>query len=165
MNITVEKHCDKKKASRFFIISFVIISVLWGFSFTQLMTPGFWQALSVVYFGVATFYGVKFYMTEYTYHLTTDGFIIRKTVGQKSVKVCHVDASMFVAVYSKCEWAENKKNRQITSVYNYNASASPDEYYVLVFEIDSKLTAVMFEGSREMKDAMQDVIRGLKENL
>ena len=164
MNITIEKICDKKKSARFFVVSFVIIIVLWGISFTGLMTPGFWQALSVVYFGVATFYGVKFYMTEYTYTLSSDGFIIVKTLGQKSVKVCHVDLSMFSAVYSKDEWNEQKNNRRIASVYNYNASASPDEYYVLVFEMDSKLTAVMFEGSCEMKSAMCDVILGLKEN-
>ncbi len=164
MNITVEKHCDKKRASHFFIFSFAIIMLLWGLSFTSLLTPGLWQALSVVCFGFLTFYGVKFYMTEYTYTLSSDGFIIVKTVGQKSVKVCHVDTSMFYHVYSKNEWQEQKKNRQIASVYNYNASASPDEYYVLVFEMDSKKTAVMFEGSREMILAMNDIILGLKEN-
>lgn len=164
MNITVEKRCDKQRASRFFIISFVIIVALWGLSFTSIMTPVFWQALSVLYFGGATFYGIKFHMTEYTYTLNSDGFIIVKTVGQKSVKVCYVDIPTFSHIYSKSEWKTQKKNRQIASVYNYNASASPDEYYVLVFEIDSKKTAVMFEGSREIESAMSEIILGLKEN-
>ena len=164
MNLTINKLCDKKRASRFMFISFVVIIVLWGFSFTELMSPGFWQALSVVYFGGATFYGVKFYLTEYTYTLTSDDFVIVKTVGNKSVKVCHVDNSTIVNIYSKEEWKEQKNNRQITSVYNYNASASPDEFYVLVFDIDGKYTAVMFEGSREMKKAIDEVILGLKES-
>lgn len=164
MNVTVEKKCNPKRASRFFIASFVIITVLWGFSFTSLMTPGFWQALAVVYFAFATYFGVKFYMTEYTYTLCDDGFIVIKRVGQKSTKVCHVDVAMISCVYSKMEWQEQKKNRQITSVYNYNASALPDEYYVLVFEMDEKKTAVVFEGSREMVSAINDVILGSKEN-
>jgi hypothetical protein len=164
MNITHRTSINRKKTYIFAFVTLAVITVLWGMSFSPLINPGFWQTLSVFYFCASMLYCVKYCMTEYQYTLTDDEFIIVKIVGQKKTKVCHLESEMYCAVYDKNEWQEHKRNRQITSVYCYNGSYSPEKYYVIVFELDSKNSAVVFEGTEEMHKALSDIIRDRQEN-
>ena len=164
MNITVTTFHDKKKTSIFSSAGVILFIILWAMSFSPFLTPGLWQGLAVLVFCAGTYYGVKFHMTEYTYTLRENEFIIVKTVGKKNTKVCHLDNETVVDLYGISEWKKHKKERQLTAVYNYNAHALPEKYYVVVFELDSKKSAVMFEGSEEMYTAFADIIHGLKEN-
>ncbi len=164
MNITVKTQHSKSKTYRFVLISFIIVTALFAMAQTPLLTPAFWQGTAVVFFGAVLYVLAKFHLTEYVYTFSTTEFVIVKLSGNKQVKVCHLDTDMMVALYSEKEWKEQKKNRQITCIYNYNAHFSPDKFCVVLFELGSKLSAVKFEASEEMKNAMLNAIRDLKEN-
>ena len=106
----------------------------------------------------------KFYLSEYTYILTDDEFVIYKKTGSKNVKVCHLDLFSVKAIYTDKEWKKEKNNRQITSVYNYNASIRPDKFSTIVFDMGTCFEAVLFEPSEEMKEAFLTFIHGQREN-
>ena len=164
MNITVEKKHNEKKTFALTIISLIVAIVIFSLSRTEILTNIFWQGTGVLFFGISFLYIYKFHMTDYTYTLTDDSFIIVKAVGKKTTKVCHLDNEMITLMCSAKDWKKNKKNRRIACVYNYNASLSPEEGYVLLFELSGNESAVKFEASREMADAINKIIRDRKEN-
>lgn len=164
MNIVVEKKHDPKKVYTVVLLSFLAVTVFFALGETGILTPGFWQGIGLLFFCISFFLISKFGFAEYTYTLCDDGFIVIKTMGKKSNKVCHLDLDTVTAVFTPAEWGTEKKSRQITAIYNYNASISPDEYYVVLFELYGKVSAVKFEGTREMYDVLQKIILSLKEN-
>ncbi len=165
MRYTKTTSHDVKKTNLFLLASVIVFAFLWCMSFTKLLTPGLWQGFAVLWFCAVLFYGTKFHMTEYVYTLSDDdGFVIVKLMGKKQTKVCHLDIDTVVELYTAEEWKKNKKSRQIVAVYNYNAHALPDEYYVVIFELDLKRSAVMFEGTGEMYEAFRSLIHDSKES-
>ncbi len=154
----------KKKMYIFSTVVFTVLAVLLFLAWLPVVNPGIWQFLSLVFFIFATHILTKFYLSVYTYVLTDTEFFIFKKTGQREVKVCHVDNFTLVALFSSDEWKIHKKSRQITSVYNYNGEFLSADYSVLVFEINSKRTAVLFEPSDEMREALLKLIRDPIEN-
>ena len=164
MNITVVKKHNEKKTFSLTLISLILSVALFLLDRTGFFSPTFWQGMGSLFFIVSFFYIYKFHMTDYTYTLSDDGFVIVKTVGKKSTKVCHIDNDMITHICSLKAWKNDKKIRRIASMYNYNASFSPKDGYVLVFELYGKESAVKFEPSEKMVEGIEKIIRDLKES-
>jgi len=164
MNITVEKKHNEKKTFLLTALSFFVSIVIFSLSRTNLLTHIFWQGLGALFFVITFFYIYKFHMCDYTYTLKDESFVIVRTVGKRSTKVCHLDSDMLVFICPRSEWKKNKKNRRIAGVYNYNASISPVDGYVLFFKLYEKESAVKFEPSKEMVEGIEKIIRDLREN-
>ncbi len=162
--IVHSKKTSKKKTYIFSLFVFIVLAILFVLAAIPVVNPGIWQFLSIIHFVFSTHLLVKFYLSEYIYTLSDSEFFIDKKTGGKTARVCHIDTSMIVALYTKEEWKEHKKSRQITSVYNYNSSFMPAEFYSLVFEMNSKKTAVLFECSEEQGRAILKIIRDREEN-
>ncbi len=155
---------EKKKMYLFSVCVFSVIAVLFSLAAVPVINAGIWQFLALILFVFSTLILSKFYLSEYTYVITDNEFLIYKRTGEKSVKVCHIDNFSIVALYSLKEWKSEKKNRQITGVYNYNASIRPARYYALVFDLGSRKSAVLFEPSDEIRDAVFQLIHDRTES-
>lgn len=155
---------NKKKTYIFSAIVFSVLAALFLLASIPVFNAGVWQLLAMLVFIVSAFLLDKYYLSTYSYTFNGTEFVVTKTTGKKSVKVCHLDTDTFVALYTKEEWKKNKKTRQINSVYNYNAEFLPREYMCLVFEMYGKVTAVLFQPSKEMVQEMKKVIPDTKEN-
>ena len=164
MNMQINKKHNPRKVYTLVVIAFIAVTVLFAMGETQILTRAFWQGMGFLVFCVCVFLITKFGFYEYKYILSDDGFVIIKTVGNKDTKVCHLDLDTIVAVLKPDEWKEEKKIRRITAIYNYNASVSPDEYYVVLFELDGKVSAVKFEGNAQMYEGIKGIILAPKEN-
>ena len=160
-------HSPKRQKKKMYIFSgivFFIVLVLFVLASIPIINPGIWEFLALIVFVYSTLMLSKFYLSEYTYILTDDEFVIYKKTGSKNVKVCHLDLFSVKAIYTDKEWKKEKNNRQITSVYNYNASIRPDKFSTIVFDMGTCFEAVLFEPSEEMKEAFLTFIHGQREN-
>ena len=101
---------------------------------------------------------IKFFLPVYTYIFDSESFKITKTLGKKTVTVCHIDNEKITSLMKREEY-KKEEDRQVSALYNYSGNLKASSSYVLIFEYSSTAEAVIFEPSEEMAKAILDVIK------
>ncbi len=109
---------------------------------------------------------IKYVGSDYVYEATDKELKIYKINGKKSICVCCLDyEGSLTNVIDSREFFENKQNyKKYNFCVNYMKNINPQNYFVYMFEFNSKITLMKFEPDEVFVTFLNSNLKKVLEN-
>lgn len=138
----MEYTVPKNKKALFFSFDFMLLGIILAMISKKFPYSWLFQLLGIASIVLSIQLLVRFVLSDYRYSITDldDGssdFVIYKTQGKRTVKVCHMSLSLVEGIYKSGE-----KKPQVKSRYNY------------VQNINAKSVSIVFVDGEELVEVI-----------
>lgn len=157
MNYTPQKN----KTAKWISFAAAIVACLF------IMTTVFSVPYKVVYEVIALLFYIfsfellfRFVMTEFTYRIEDDNFIVIKRTGKKRICVCNISMKTAAALIRTPKTKEEKTTfaerfGRVKIRYNYCQVINPGSPYSYLFDFNGELAEIVFEPNDEMRQYIE----------
>lgn len=105
---------------------------------------------------------IRYVLTEYSYSIEGDDFIVMKRVGRRTQYVCNLSLRTAIGLFEtrslQKEKAEESDYGHIQIRYDFCQTIRKSGAYSLLFEFNDKIAEIKFQPNEEMRSQLQRIL-------